>query len=74
MTRNEFVKFIQSIGFKYNGLSYRYKNYDMYLHVELYKIYNHSGCIGGFEYNELGPIKYYFKKELRSIKLKQLLR
>ena len=68
-------KFIESIGFEIsnNGWVYDYKNYN----IEFFKdFYYFRGDInyGWFGYYDLKPIQEHFKKELRSIKIKQLLR
>ena len=74
MNREEFKKFIESIGFKdlKNG-NYVYKEYIISLFVKRYEIYISPGW-SLYDYNDLKPLEKEFKSELRSIKLKQLLR
>ena len=77
MTREEFIKFIESIGFKYNKHKdyYDYKEYGIYLlqnNYNYYVFYNGSGCIT-YVLDDLTPLEKYFKNELRSIKLKNIL-
>ena len=73
MNIEEFEKFIESIGFKYNVYSYLYKEYIIDLYEYTYEFYNGSGWVG-YDYNDLSPLEKEFKKELRSVKLKELLR
>ena len=73
MKREEFKKVILSIGFiKIIGVIYRYKDYSIHFFGDTYHFFNGLECIGLHNYNDLTPFKV-FKKELRSIKLKQLL-
>ena len=69
MKREEFIKYIESIGFKYNGSSYRYKEYYIYLFIEYYHFYNGSESIYDIPLNDLTPLL----KLIRSIKLKKIL-
>ena len=72
----EFVEFIESIGFKNksnNGSYYIYKFYRINLYEYIYDFYNGSKWYY-YDYNDLRSIEKYFKRELRSIKLKELLR
>ena len=71
MSRGEFKKFIESIGFKKEGWYYVYKEFRIKLYPDYYTFYNGSKWVG-CEIDDLTPIENYFKKELRSIKLKQL--
>ena len=73
MNREEFIIFIISLGFEYNGFCYRYKNYIIYLYQDHYDLFN--GYIDGsiIKLNDLSPLEKYFKNELRSIKLKKIL-
>ena len=73
MIRDEFEKLIKSIGFKYDGYSYLYKEYIIDLYDDHYKFYIFTEFTGRYEYNDLSPFDEYFKKELRRIKLKQIL-
>ena len=74
-SREEFIMFIESIGFKsikFNSY-YSYKEFEIYLHGVYYILYNGSERICDFYYNDLTPFDKYFKNELRSIKLKKIL-
>ena len=86
MCEEEFIKFIESIGFEYNEQYdiYKYKKYNGVDHLDYpiyiidlyddhYKFYNGSGCVT-YVLDYLTPLEKEFKKELRSIKLKELLR
>ncbi len=75
--KEEFIKLIESIGFKYKYGYYNYKEFEIYLYNDSYVLHN------GFGFNQeriissycdLRPIEKYFKKEFRSFKLKLLLR
>ena len=68
----EFKRYIESIGFKRNGIYYVYKEYRLYLLSNYYNFNNGSLWVQDIDLNDLRPFKV-FKKELRSIKLKQLL-
>ena len=71
MSREEFKKFIESIGFKYTGHGYYvYKECEIYLWNDHYDFYNISELIYNIDLNDLTPLK----KMTRCIKLKQLLR
>ena len=83
MNNIEFKKYIKSIGFKFDGLYYVYKEYHGVDHLDYpiyiidlyddhYKFYNGSGCIT-YVLDDLSPLEKEFKKELRSIKLKKIL-
>ena len=85
MNKNEFKNYIEYIGFKFKFTVYYYGNKE-YNGVDYYqwqkceiKLYDSNyGFNNGFissehEYNDLKPLEKEFKKELRSIKLKQLL-
>ena len=74
MNREEFIKFIESIGFKYEGnLVYLYGKYTIGLLSDTYSLYNVYKLIGRSNCNDLILLEKEFKLELRSIKLKQLL-
>ena len=70
-----FIKLIESIGFKYYGLeTMDYKDFLIGLYDNYYTFYFDYNFGGKYYYTDLEPINYHFKKELRTIKLKQLLR
>ena len=86
MSEEEFIKFIESIGFEYNEQYdiYKYKKYHGGDHLDYqiytiefindkYNCWDGSEWIGRYEYNDLKLIQECFKHELRSIKLKKLL-
>ena len=83
MNKEEFKKYIESIGFYYEGFYYVYKKHHGVNHLDskMYSIichlYNYIFYNGGkgerYTYNDLKPLEKEFKKELRSIKLKQIL-
>ncbi len=73
MNKEKFITLIESIGFKkINDYIYYYKEFKLYLYNTYYSFNNGSWI--GYYYSDLTPIKKHFKQELRSIKLKQLLR
>ena len=75
MSNDEFIKYIESIGFKYNYGLYEYKGFRIYLFSFYYSFFNDLKKIQMVEsYNELRPLENNFKKEIRSFKLKQLLK
>ena len=78
MSRDDIEKFILSIGFKYNGnigdYYYNYKEFVIYLYDDHYDFYNGIEWFDDIDLNDLRPLDKEFKKELRSIKLKGLLR
>ena len=71
MNREEFEKFIESIGFKDNGSDFNhyYKQYRIYLYPYNYDFYNGSEWIHYIDF-DLTPLK----KMTRCIKLKQILK
>ena len=73
MIREEFKKFIKSIGFEYNYGYYEYKEYRICLYTGCYHFHDGSEWIVDIPLNNLRSIENYFKQELRSIKLKKLL-
>ena len=76
MSREEFINYIESIGFKYIGgyySSYKYKGCEIEFFNDHYYFFNGSKLVC-CEFNDLKPLEKEFKRELRSIKLKQLLR
>ena len=75
MTKEEFIKLIESIGFiDDNDDIYVYKEYAIYLYSDHYEFHNGSYFIFNIRINDLKLLNKYFKMEIRSIKLKQLLR
>ena len=77
MNREEFKNYIESIGFIYERTEdfdrYVYKKYRIDLASNYYHFYNGSEW-DSYELNDLTPLAKEFKKELRSIKLKQILK
>ena len=73
MNYEQFKKYIESIGFKHNDRLFKYKEYRIDLYRYSYGFYN------GFEWsilldlNDLTLFEKEFKKELRFIKLKNIL-
>ena len=77
MNRDEFIKYIESIGFIYNGRSYSYKYYIIEVFKYGYDFYPMRGKYMGNitpSFIDLDIIEFHFKKEIRSIKLKKLLK
>ena len=73
MKKKEFRILIESIGFYgTNKFNYYYKGFEIYLYNNYY-FYKDSEWIY-YYYNDLTPLENYFKKDMRSYKLKQLLR
>jgi hypothetical protein len=79
MNIEEFIKYIELIGFRYISYDhyiYKYKEIKLDLYSDSYDSYyfwNGSDWIYDIPLNDLKPINEYFKKELRCIKLKALL-
>ncbi len=78
MIKDEFIKCIKSIGFIYNEKfdNYEYVEFRIFISPyapEVYHFWTGSEWIG-YYYSDLTPIDKYFKKVMRSIKLKGLLR
>ena len=79
-SREEFIIFIKSIGFTTSNnysdfdsyILYYYKEFIIYLYANEYCFWNTSKWINYHLY-DLTPIENYFKQELRSIKLKNIL-
>ncbi len=72
MNREEFIIFIESIGFRYNGFYYDYKEFRIGLNFHLDEYYFDNGSeYKVYSYNDLAPD---LLKLVRSIKLKSLLR
>ena len=71
MSREEFKKIIETIGFKYDiiGDYYCYKEFIIYFYNTHYNFYNGSEWVK-YERNDLIPLK----KIDRHIKLKQILK
>ena len=75
MIREEFIKYIESIGFEeIDSNYYVYKYCDIDLYEDIYVFHNGYEWFYDIDLNDLTLLEKYFKKELRSIKLKQLLR
>ena len=76
MNQKEFITLIESIGFKFDNYYgfFVYKEFIVSLWDVKYNFYNGSNWHNNIPLNELRPLVKYFKNELRSIKLKQLLR
>ena len=76
MSTEEFKQFIESIGFKFNShnIFYEYKEYRICLYTGCYHFHDGSEWIVDIPLNNLRSIENYFKQELRSIKLKQILK
>ena len=74
MSRKEFITLIESIGFKYKYGYYNYKEFRISFNHKYYIFYNGSVFDDNIPLNDLELIEKYFKKELRSYKLKALLR
>ena len=79
-----FQKYIESIGFKiskkifvynYNQIQAdsTYNNYKIRIYYNHYTFFSGIIYIGTFILNDLTTFQTYFKKEMRSIKLKQIL-
>ena len=69
MNRKEFIKYIESIGFKTFGFYYYYKQYRIDLYKYKYEFYNGSEWIYYIKLDDLTPLK----KIERSYKLKKIL-
>ena len=78
MIREEFKELIESIGFKsYTNYLYCYKEFTIDLYnsfYDFYDFYNGSKWFYTVPYTDLTPINNDLKQELRSIKLKELLK
>ncbi len=76
MSRDQFTKLIESIGFetKCGIISYFYKENQIYIAITTYHLHINSEFKGIYIFSNLEPIEDYFKNELRSIKLKQILK
>ena len=75
MSREEFKNYIESIGFEYDDSIYLYKHYsiDFYIDEKCYHFWNGTEW-QLYNLNNSTPLDKYFKKELRSNKLKQILK
>ncbi len=76
MTIDKFIIFIEKLGFgHYHGSYYceNVKGFTIRIDSELY-LFNDRIEWYKYKYSDLEPINKNYKKELRSIKLKQLLR
>ncbi len=77
MSEEEFKELIKSIGFEYIPLYHRYEYKEFSIDIclgNVYNLYTGSGWILIIPLNHLNPLNKYFKREMRSIKLKELLR
>jgi hypothetical protein len=75
MKQEEFKKYIKSIGFNTIGYNYyQYKEFRIDLHYDYFYYFYIGSEWSGHYYTDLDPIYNNFKNELRSIKLKELLR
>ena len=76
MNREEFKKIIESIGFETNDRNYVYIykkiRIDLFF-IDHYDFFNGSEWTLCIPFNDLTQLEKYFKKELRSFKLKGLL-
>ena len=76
----DFQKYIESIGFKYiaqvytTDTHYRYKDYMIYLSSKSYDFHDLTTWWWDIDIEDLSPIENLFKKELRSFKLKQIVK
>ena len=70
MSTGEFIKFIESIGFEYNGFYFHYKKYKIDLYYECYDFYDGSEWIYSIVLNDLRLLR----KLDRSYKLKKILK
>ena len=68
-SREEFKKYIESIGFEYNFPNYYYKQYKVYLYKDFYTFESDSEVLYTIGYNDLT----LFRKFDRSYKLKKIL-
>ena len=75
MNREEFKNYIESIGFKPFGIYYKYELYHIYLNNTHYEFYDISNNIrmSYIDLRDLNLLEKVFIRELRSIKIKQLL-
>ena len=74
MNQKEFIELIKSIGFKLNDLGiYEFKEFKISLWIYDYNFLNGYEW-NRYNYNDLKPIEKHFKNEIRSIKLKELLK
>ena len=80
MDRNEFIKFINMIGFSNTGLYYKHLDKDIKIYLfevnslpTIIKIKSNDNNISGDELKIYNILIDIFIKELRSIKLKKIL-
>ena len=73
MNYEQFKKYIESIGFKHNDRLFKYKEYRIDLYRYSYGFYNGYVWINKYEFTDLTLFEKEFKKELRFIKLKNIL-
>ena len=70
MNHEEFINYIESIGFKYDGYGYLCKEYIILLYYDTYGFCNGSEWFHDIDYDDLKLLK----KFERSYKLKELLK
>ncbi len=71
MNREEFIKYIESIGFEGGSYYfYSYKDFKISLYYDHYTFWNGSYWIDDIPFNDLKPLL----KLIRSIKLKSILK
>ena len=84
MSTEEFIKYIESIGFRMHSMNkrkYSYRYYDILIGAYYYTFNDRDGLLIKnkidnnyiFYLNDVSEINSYFKNELRSIKLKKIL-
>ena len=73
MNHEEFINYIESIGFENKGMFYKYKKYKINLMPEYYDFKNVTDWYMLIELNDITRLENVFKKELISIKLKHLI-
>ena len=70
MMKEEFEKYLKSIGFKYNGHGYyNYKEYEIFLLYDSYNFFNRFVCDYNIPMSDIRKLK----RIERSYKLKKLL-
>ena len=77
MNRDEFITYAKSIGFKSSGNKtssvFLYKKFRLYISNTDYALLNSNNHLGTSNLNDTKIFENIFKKEFRTIKLKQLL-
>lgn len=79
MIKEEFIKFIRSIGFDKKNIEKYYTYKSWYLNIHKDDTYDLEELFGSNDYynrelSDLEPFNVQFKQESRSIKLKMLLK